>query len=74
MTDGSTNPGSVDDLSQEEADRMTLTEAKRARDNGIYVFAIGVGDGVKDKVNHINFFETKFLLTFLLLLLSMFYH
>jgi hypothetical protein len=69
MTDGSTNPGSVDDLSQEEADRRTLTEAKRARDNGIYVFAIGVGGYVKNKVNHIHFSKTKFFLTILLLLL-----
>ncbi|XP_056004893.1 collagen alpha-6(VI) chain-like [Ostrea edulis] len=49
MTDGETNPGSVDYISLEKARKRTLEEAKRARDNGIYVFAIGVGGRVMDE-------------------------
>ncbi|XP_061188841.1 collagen alpha-1(XII) chain-like [Saccostrea echinata] len=49
MTDGETNPGSVDSYSQHDAKQLTLMEAKRARDNGIYVFAIGVGGKVVDE-------------------------
>ena len=50
MTDGETNPGS-DGYSLEEAKKMTLQEAQRAKDNGIYLIAIGVGDKVTDKVS-----------------------
>jgi hypothetical protein len=56
MTDGATNPGSMDYLTQDEAKERTQEEAKRARDNGVYVFAIGVGGKVEDKVCHIYFF------------------
>ena len=50
MTDGETNPG-TDGYSLEEAKKMTLQEAQRAKDSGIYLIAIGVGDKVTDKVS-----------------------
>lgn len=49
-TDGETNPGSYDRYSKEEGKKMTLLQAQRAKDNGVYVFAVGVGKDVNDQV------------------------
>lgn len=50
MTDGETNPGRYDgELSLEEAKEWTLEEAKIAKGNGVFVFAVGVGNRVNDK-------------------------
>nr|XP_011425716.2 collagen alpha-1(XII) chain [Crassostrea gigas] len=48
-TDGETNPGSYDRYSKEEGKKMTLLQAQRAKDNGVYVFAVGVGKDVNDQ-------------------------
>lgn len=50
MTDGETNPGLYDgELTSEEAKELTQVEAKRAKSNGVYLFAVGVGDRINEK-------------------------
>lgn len=49
-TDGETNPGGSDSYTAEEGKRMTLIQARRAKDNGVHVFAVGVGNKVNDEV------------------------
>eukprot|EP00105_Crassostrea_gigas_P026420 XP_011447373.1 PREDICTED: collagen alpha-1(XII) chain [Crassostrea gigas] len=48
-TDGETNPGGADSYTKEEGKKMTLQQAQRAKDNGVYVFAVGVGKEVNDQ-------------------------
>eukprot|EP00105_Crassostrea_gigas_P010435 XP_011425715.1 PREDICTED: collagen alpha-1(XII) chain-like isoform X1 [Crassostrea gigas] len=48
-TDGETNPGGADSYTKEEGKRMTLLQAQRAKDSGVYVFAVGVGKEVNDQ-------------------------
>jgi hypothetical protein len=56
MTDGETNPGGYDDeLPLEVAMEWTQNEAKVAKDNGVYIFAIGVGSRVNDEVSGVFF-------------------
>jgi collagen type VI alpha len=56
MTDGETNPGGYDDeLPLEVAMEWTQNEAKVAKDNGVYIFAIGVGSRVNDEVSGVLF-------------------
>lgn len=50
MTDGETNPGGHDnDLPLEDAIKWTQDEAKVAKDNGVNVFAIGIGSRINEK-------------------------
>lgn len=48
-TDGETNPGGSDSYTAEEGKRMTLIQARRAKDNGVHIFAVGVGNKVNDE-------------------------
>lgn len=51
MTDGETNPGLYDgEPSSEEAKEWTQEEAKIAKGNGVFLFAVGVGDHINEKV------------------------
>lgn len=50
MTDGETNPGFYDvELSSEEAKEWTQEEAKIAKGNGVFLFAVGVGSRINEK-------------------------
>ncbi|OWF49639.1 Collagen alpha-5(VI) chain [Mizuhopecten yessoensis] len=48
LTDGGTNPGSYDQYSNSEGKAKTQEEAELAKQAGIYMFAIGIGDGVDE--------------------------
>lgn len=66
-TDGETNPGGADSYTKEEGKEMTLLQAQRAKDNGVYVFAVGVGKEVNDQViglgtNTVFFFKISFVI------------
>ncbi|XP_060071932.1 collagen alpha-1(XII) chain-like [Ylistrum balloti] len=48
MTDGTTNPGSDGTFTAKTAKAETQKEAKAAKDNGIFLFAVGIGSKVDD--------------------------
>lgn len=57
MTDGETNPGGYDDkLPLEVAIEWTQNEAKVAKANGVYIFAVGVGSLINDEVSGLFLF------------------
>ncbi|OWF49641.1 cartilage matrix protein-like [Mizuhopecten yessoensis] len=48
LTDGTTNPGNYDRLSTRMGKAETQKQAQLAKDDGIYLFAVGIGPGVNE--------------------------
>ncbi|XP_069135604.1 cartilage matrix protein-like [Argopecten irradians] len=48
LTDGTTNPGHIDNFNLTYAAELTQMNAQSARDQGIYLFAVGIGTKTND--------------------------